>query len=65
MNIFTTNAFAYAGSCAILILSGIKRTKNRSMWPSPSEGRETKCWNRLFLLWSLIRGKGSNEMGLD
>ena len=33
-----SSAFTCIGSYAILILSGIKRTENRSAWPSPSEG---------------------------
>lgn len=33
-----TLAFTCTGPYAILILSGIKRTENRSVWPSPSEG---------------------------
>lgn len=32
------NAFTCAGSYAILILCGIKRTENRSAWPEPREG---------------------------
>ena len=31
------NAFTCIGSYAILILTGIKRTENRSAWPSPSD----------------------------
>ena len=42
------NAFTCTGSYAILILSGIKRTENRSAWPSPSEGRAAISCSKSF-----------------
>ena len=43
-----TNAFTCTGSYAILILYGIKRTENRSAWPSPSEGRAAISCSKSF-----------------
>ena len=42
------NAFTCTGSYAILILCGIKRTENRSVWPSPSEGRAAISCSKSF-----------------
>ena len=42
------NALTCTGSYAILILSGIKRTENRSAWPSPSEGRAAISCSKSF-----------------
>ena len=42
------NAFTCTGSYAILILAGIKRTENRSAWPSPSEGRAAISCSKSF-----------------
>ena len=42
------NAFTCTGSYAILILYGIKRTENRSAWPSPSEGRAAISCSKSF-----------------
>ena len=42
------NAFTCTGPYAILILSGIKSTENRSMWPSPSEGRAAISCSKSF-----------------
>ena len=42
------NAFTCAGPYVILILSGIKRTENRSAWPSPSEGRAAISCSKSF-----------------
>ena len=41
-------AFTCTGPYAILILSGIKRTENRSAWPSPSEGRAAISCSKSF-----------------
>ena len=43
-----TTAFTCTGSYAILILSGIKRTENRSACPSPSEGRAAISCSKSF-----------------
>ena len=43
-----TNAFTCTGPYAILILTGIKRTENRSAWPSPSEGRAAISCSKSF-----------------
>ena len=43
-----TSAFTCTGPYAILILTGIKRTENRSAWPSPSEGRAAISCSRSF-----------------
>jgi hypothetical protein len=43
-----SNAFTCSGSYAILILAGIKRTENRSAWPSPSEGRAAISCSKSF-----------------
>ena len=43
-----TSAFTCTGPYAILILSGIKRTENRSAWPSPSEGRAAISCSKSF-----------------
>lgn len=42
------NAFTCTGSYAILILCGIKRSENRSVWPSPSEGRAAISCSKSF-----------------
>ena len=42
------NAFTCTGSYAILILCGIKRTENRSMWPEPREGRAAISCSKSF-----------------
>ena len=42
------NAFTCTGSYAILILCGIKRAENRSVWPSPSEGRAASSCSKSF-----------------
>lgn len=42
------NAFTCTGPYAILILYGIKRTENRSAWPSPSEGRAAISCSKSF-----------------
>ena len=42
------NAFTCTGPYAILILSGIKRTENRSAWPSPSAGRAAISCSKSF-----------------
>ena len=42
------NAYTCTGPYAILILSGIKRTENRSAWPSPSEGRAAISCSKSF-----------------
>lgn len=42
------NAFTCTGSYAILILCGIKRAENRSVWPSPSEGRAAISCSKSF-----------------
>ena len=42
------NAFTCTGPYAILILRGIKRTENRSAWPSPSEGRAAISCSKSF-----------------
>ena len=42
------NAFTCTGPYAILILCGIKRTENRSMWPEPSEGRAAISCSKSF-----------------
>ncbi len=42
------NAFTCTSSYAILILTGIKRTENRSAWPSPSEGRAAISCSKSF-----------------
>ena len=42
------NAFTCSGPYAILILAGIKRTENRSAWPSPSEGRAAISCSKSF-----------------
>ena len=42
------NAFTCTGPYAILILAGIKRTENRSAWPSPSEGRAAISCSKSF-----------------
>ena len=44
----SANAFTCTGPYAILILSGIKRTENRSAWPSPSEGRAAISCSKSF-----------------
>ena len=41
-------AFTCTGAYAILILCGIKRTENRSAWPSPSEGRAAISCSKSF-----------------
>ena len=41
-------AFTCTGPYAILILCGIKRTENRSVWPSPSEGRAAISCSKSF-----------------
>ena len=41
-------AFTCTGSYAILILYGIKRTENRSVWPVPSEGRAAISCSKSF-----------------
>ena len=41
-------AFTCTGSYAILILCGIKRTENRSAWPSPSDGRAAISCSKSF-----------------
>ena len=41
-------AFTCTGSYAILILCGIKRVENRSVWPSPSEGRAAISCSKSF-----------------
>lgn len=43
-----TSAFTCIGPYAILILYGIKRTENRSAWPSPSEGRVAISCSKSF-----------------
>ena len=43
-----SNAFICIGPYAILILCGIKRTENRSVWPSPSEGRAAISCSKSF-----------------
>ena len=43
-----SNAFTCTGPYAILILYGIKRTENRSAWPSPSEGRAAISCSKSF-----------------
>ncbi len=43
-----TSAFTCIGPYAILILCGIKRTENRSAWPSPSEGRAAVSCSKSF-----------------
>ena len=43
-----TSTFTCTGPYAILILSGIKRTENRSAWPSPSEGRAAISCSKSF-----------------
>lgn len=45
MSIF---AFTCTGPYAILILYGIKRTENRSVWPSPNEGRAAISCSKSF-----------------
>jgi hypothetical protein len=42
------NAFTCTGAYAVLILYGIKRTENRSAWPSPSEGRAAISCSKSF-----------------
>ena len=42
------NAFTCTGPYAILILCGVKRTENRSAWPSPSEGRAAISCSKSF-----------------
>ena len=42
------NAFTCIGPYAILILTGIKRTENRSAWPSPREGRAAISCSKSF-----------------
>ena len=42
------NVFTCTGPYAILILSGIKQTENRSVWPSPSEGRAAISCSKSF-----------------
>jgi len=42
------HAFTCTGPYAILILAGIKRTENRSVWPSPSEGRAAISCSKSF-----------------
>ena len=42
------HAFTCTGPYAILILYGIKRTENRSAWPSPSEGRAAISCSKSF-----------------
>ena len=44
----TFNAFTCTGPYAILILVGIKRTENRSAWPSPSAGRAAISCSKSF-----------------
>lgn len=41
-------AFTCTGPYAILILAGIKRTENRSVWPVPSEGRAAISCSKSF-----------------
>ena len=43
-----SSAFTCTGPYAILILYGIKRTENRSAWPSPSEGRAAISCSKSF-----------------
>ena len=43
-----TNAFTCTGPYAILILTGIKRTENRSAWPAPREGRAAISCSKSF-----------------
>ena len=43
-----TNAFTCTGPYAILILCGIKRVENRSVWPLPSEGRVAISCSKSF-----------------
>lgn len=43
-----SNAFTCTGPYAILILAGIKRTENRSAWPSPSEGKAAISCSKSF-----------------
>ena len=42
------NAFTCTGPYAILILTGIKRTENHSVWPLPSEGRAAISCSKSF-----------------
>ncbi len=42
------NAFTSTGPYAILILHEIKRTENRSAWPSPSEGSAAVSCSKSF-----------------
>ena len=42
------STFTCTGPYAILILSGIKRTENRSVWPEPSEGRAAISCSKSF-----------------
>ena len=44
----TNNAFTCTGSYVILILSGIKRTENRSVCPSPCGGRAAISCSKSF-----------------
>ena len=60
-----TNDFTSSAPYAILILSGIMRMENRSVWSSPSEGQAANYWDHTFLLCSLRRRKGNDELGLD
>ena len=43
-----TCAFTCTGPYSILILSGIKRTENRSAWPLPSEGQAAISCSKSF-----------------
>ena len=43
-----TNAFTCTGSYVILILYGIKRTENRSVWPEQREGRAAISCSKSF-----------------
>ena len=43
-----TTVFTCTGPYAILILAGIKQTENRSVWPSPSEGRAAISCSKSF-----------------
>ena len=38
------NPFTCTGPYAILILAEIKRSENRSMWPSPSDTPSPRLW---------------------
>jgi len=43
-----TNAFTCTGPYAILIMLGIKRVENRSVWPVPSKGRSAVSCSKSF-----------------